>query len=61
MDLTHNKENLVNIPITNFDNESILNMTGGKANKNSYLLMSSQSAACSLSCTLSCTINSRCF
>lgn len=61
MYLNHEKENLVNIPNTNIDKESILNMTGGKAIKNNYLVMSSQSAACSLSCTLSCTINSRCF
>ena len=61
MNISTKKYNLINMPHINIDNESILKMTGGKANKNNYLVMSSQSAACSLSCTLSCTINSRCF
>ena len=56
-----NLNDLTNIPSTNIDGESMLSMIGGKDNKNIYLVMSSQSAACSLSCTLSCTINSRCF
>ena len=56
-----NLNNLTSIPSTNIDGELMLSMIGGKDNKNIYLVMSSQSAACSLSCTLSCTINSRCF
>ena len=56
-----NLNNLTIIPSTNSDGELMLSMIGGKDNKNIYLVMSSQSAACSLSCTLSCTINSRCF
>ena len=56
-----NLNNLTSIPSTNIDGESMLSMIGGKDNKNIYLVMSSQSAACSLSCTLSCTMNSRCF
>ena len=56
-----NLNNLTSIPSTNIDGELMLSMIGGKDNKNIYLVMSSQSAACSLSCTLSSTINSRCF
>ena len=48
MNISTKKDNLINMPHINIDNESILKMTGGKANKNNYLVMSSQSAACSL-------------